>query len=487
MQKTRTQKLHIPRRLILWLSLLLCVLLSVSPVFAAQTQRCADYSWQIEKTAEGPVSLRTAVFEDSAKSQVTMYHAEGKGLTSENSDRGYVVFDSLQLAPDARVYSRNTETGTWTVKPLREGILRGSCFYIESGKDAYFINLPGAFRSLEKTVVENVSFWTAYARCAKDSQKKGYILTLQSYCPQDGFTDCLVYRTKLKADWNMDNIATLWDRYTQNGTAKWLYDGYYRTVPTAYTPTCANGYYRCPASFLLAVLKNQVPLAKEAAPLTLACLSVVMEQQNALGFWETRPQSNWLYADYGIEAGFYDTRFNTDLMLLLCDLKDCLGDMPFKNQVRRYADFYKNDFIKNYSRETSGGGILPYDYCPYQQAAPAQPALTSLNHLAAETLLMYRLADALEEPSLERLADRLLAAIEDTGMNWVKDDHDFYYGVSADGIYQRTDYVSLTYDDLLTLQRWLTDHGRTPSPVITGLLHEKKQWMDANNVKDYLK
>ncbi|MCF0150934.1 MAG: hypothetical protein HUJ80_05955 [Firmicutes bacterium] len=465
-------------------------MLQTLPTFAADgsLSSCGTYTWKTRVLAEGPLTTRTVHFTDDAGSMVTFCRAITEEDQTGGFAGGYVTLASLQLGEDARIWARNHETGGWTVRPLSQGLFRSNTVYLESGSQFYLIDLPGSYRMLQNGVVQEICSASSYLRCEKAAEGRGFQVQIVGFCPEEaGFTDCLIYRTGLKADWSLPNAATQWASYTEDGMAKWLFDGYYRTVPAAYTPTCSDGYYRCAASFLLAVLQKQLQSCSETAPLLLACLEVVMEQQNEDGFWATLPQSNWLYEDYNIEAGFYDTRFNTDLMLLVCDLAESLGELPFEEHVRRYVKFYTQSFLPGHSRTAKEQGILPYDYAAWQQQSPAAPALTSLNHLAAETLLLYRLSALLKEPSLADTADRLLLAIEETGAEWVRPDHDLSYGVTADGIFCRKDYASLTYDDLLTLQRWLIAGGKGPSAVIDGLLAEKKQWMDANGIKDYLK
>ena len=110
---------------------------------------------------------------------------------------------------------------------------------------------------------------------------------------------------------------------------------------------------------------------------------------------------------------------------------------------------------------------------------------TSLNHLAAECLAAYHLADLLQDESLRETADKLLLAIEDTGSDWIKPTWDLYYSIQPDGTYDGTDYPSLTYNDLFNLQAYITEKTGEQNQTIYNLMYHKLYWMWSNNVTDY--
>ncbi len=277
-----------------------------------------------------------------------------------------------------------------------------------------------------------------------------------------------------------ESTSHLWATYRNAGQGRWCYDGYYWPSPVNYIPTGKNVYYRLPAAYLC---KSMVYIAADhrlAWDLSAAMLDVMAQQQNAQGFFPTLPGSEWLLGDYEIGPGFYDTRFNTDLMRLF--VRTCRERGLFKDVLVRYADFY-TAYAASHHRETVSGGWLIDDYYHPDGNLPTH---TSLNHQLAEIILLYELGDVLEDPSLTALAERLLLAITDTADNWLRDDGNLHYAVYADGSYGGTDYPYLTYNDLFEMQQVLEAHGRTRSTQLQALMDSKRRWMDANGVTGYL-
>ncbi len=372
------------------------------------------------------------------------------------------------------------EDGLWTSEPLREGVFRRENICLETEEGFFFFSLPQAYEDLGRSTV----------RCLDGSEgllmieapeEGGFRVDMLGLCPAEGFCDALVLRMRgERPDFQGENSITVWDRYTREGTSRWLFDGYHRFAPEAYEPTCEDGYYFCPAGFITDLMAKQIGSCPAARYLALASWDTMLSRQSGEGFWKTEPRSLWLYGSYGIEEGFYDTRFNTDLMETGLVIYEKLGYLPGVEAVRRYADFYKA-YAGDEHTETVSGGWLVADYGGTGTHAPVH---TSLNHQAAECRCLYGLAELLEDPELGELADRLLSAILDTGAGWIKPDHDLYYSVSAAGEFSGRDYLTLTFEDLTGLKELLLSKGRPIDSRLQLLIDEKEFWLIENELKD---
>ncbi len=293
--------------------------------------------------------------------------------------------------------------------------------------------------------------------------------------------DCTLVRSEQALiDWaSHPDARTLWADYRNADEGRWCCDGYYRIAPATYIPSGQDVYYRLPAAYLCKSMLDFSADYRLAWDLSAAMLDVMAQQQNRYGFFPTRSGSEWLLGDYGIAPGFYDTRFNTDLLCLFVRIYNERG--LFADVLARYGAYYAA-YAEAHHRETASGGWLIDDYGHPDGNLPTH---TSLNHQAAECILLYRLSDALADTALEQLAGRMLRAVEDTAPNWIAPDGNLHYAVYQDGSYGGTEYPRLTYNDLFELQQLLESRGLGRSAQIQMLLDSKRRWMDANGVTGY--
>ena len=372
----------------------------------------------------------------------------------------------------------------WVSEPLAAGKYASSVIVIELDSGAsYFLALPRTFILRENDSREYLPEMdgTLYVTKTPD----GFHLTVNGYGLAEGrVTDCLIVSAPFHmVNWDGDNCAELWANYVKNGASHWCFDGYYRKSPANYIPSGTNYYYCCAASYCIKGFLSCMPRSKEARALVIVTLDTMAQRQNSYGYWATEPGSEWLQTDYGIGPGFYDTRFNTDLLELYITAMRKLGKGMFDETITRYVGFFSQVADTSHISTESGGWLVPDYWHPTEITAPH----TSLNHQAAECLALYHAADLLRREDLRALADRMLLAIEDTGAGWVMPDHNLYYSVKPDGTYVEGDYPYLTYNDLLHLRKYLTGFGKTENETLTYLMGEKLQWMQSHGVSGYEK
>lgn len=71
----------------------------------------------------------------------------------------------------------------------------------------------------------------------------------------------------------------------------------------------------------------------------LAMIDLMREQQNEYGFIPSQAGSTWLKTDYGIEPGYYDTRFNTDFWLANINAAENFGVTGWLGQDPQVCGF----------------------------------------------------------------------------------------------------------------------------------------------------
>ena len=281
--------------------------------------------------------------------------------------------------------------------------------------------------------------------------------------------------------WGDESTDQAWLSLDLAQNAKWLYGGYYYKSPSTYEPTAENGFWRIPENYVLASLL-QMNGSEAADKMAYVMLRASLEQQEREGYWKTLPRSQWLWEDYGIAEGFYDTRFNTGAALSM--LKGCIqyDDQKFCESARRYADFFHDYANSNhYVIDGEQQGWLIEDYTGENDHARTH---VSLNHQLAEINYLYRVYLAFGRTADKELADTMLAGVVNLGDKWILDNGDLHYAYFPDNSFGRPDYPYLTYNDLLETQQLYKELYGKEEKTIARLLESKRGWMIKNNVSN---
>lgn len=262
---------------------------------------------------------------------------------------------------------------------------------------------------------------------------------------------------------------------------RWSWDGYYYAIPYNYIPYGENYLYRNPANYTgSSWTKNSANLLMKDMGYIMT--ETCMENQNSTGFWATGPKSLWLEEDFGIGAGFYDTRFNTDFAVSLLAAYQKYDNKAFLTSAVKYAEYFIDFATKNHY-EPEGGGWLVEDYAGTDAYTRTH---VSLNHQLAEMNFLYELYNITGVDEYKDTADLMLLGIENTRNKWVMENNNLEYALMYTGSANTmVDYPYLTYNDLYKTRDLLNKYFNKSSDAITYLMACKKQWMDENNITDY--
>lgn len=441
--------------------------------------------WQITLN-EGIVELYEEELPMETGTQTIRRYVYSTGETVEmgrlEASGGAVTLCTVPTGAAGTLHLYDAETDAWTETPLAAGTYRANwaALTLEDGSSALFY-LPKVCRIEPQSSLEYLPDYdgTLTVEAVGDGWDVSLTVTLPDEAVAADYT--VVHSPGALYDLSDPDCWETWEICFLRSTGLWCIDGFYRATPTDYTPTGTNYFYRCAASY---TIKQMLEIAEAgqtgAKLLSIAMLDTVAWNQNQYGYWETAPQSGWLSTDYGLAGGFYDTRFNTDLAVLMVRAYSAWGGDRLRQTLERYGDFFLS-YAEKYHFETATGWFVEDYYHP----DGGRPTHSSLNHQAAECSLLYALAEALDRPELADLADTMVNAIRDTGLAWVMEDHDLYYCIYPDGTYGRDDYAYLTYNDLFTLQAALERRSGARDDTISAIMAEKKLWMDQNQVTGY--
>jgi hypothetical protein len=306
--------------------------------------------------------------------------------------------------------------------------------------------------------------------------------------PASSRIECLAALGKTSLiNWNDQTQFNGWKNLLLTGDNRWTYDGYYYRTPSTYEPTGENYFHRIPAPYITVKMLD-LSQSYGAKVLSIAMLDVMTGLMNEDGYYPTYAKSNWLSEDYGIPAGYFDTRWNSALTLGLLTAYEQFGIEKFKTYADENGQFWLSHISSHSSTYTNTAtGISGLLVADYWHEDSGQANHTSLNHQLSEILMLFKLGDDTGNEDYTTAARQLLNGVRAVGTKWIKSNGDLWYRINDGGDMAGSDYPYLTYDDLFKLQAYLVSKGEARDTVLTALMTTKKAWMDANGVTGYLK
>jgi len=315
---------------------------------------------------------------------------------------------------------------------------------------------------------------------------QGYVIRVQF--PQKRSTTVEIWALESKqplVEWKSNpNLAKIWLTLDLHLDQKWSWDGFYVRTPHSYRPYSPNMFWRLPTNYAL----NSFLItggSRAAEDLGWMMLDTILPNQNADGYWETQPRSEWLWKEYGITAGFYDTRFNTDIATLLLKGYQKYRHEEFYRSAQIYSGWLLKHIEQNhYVVHGKEEGWLAADY---SGKTPHIMTHVSLNHQLQEMNFLYHMYLQSRLDTYKQYADKLLHGVKNTKKKWIKPNHDLHYAYLNNGQMGLPDYPYLTYNDLVESQILLKKINGAPDPDLAELMASKKRWMDQHKIHGYRK
>ncbi|HWI55102.1 MAG TPA: hypothetical protein VNT57_05390, partial [Desulfobacteria bacterium] len=258
-------------------------------------------------------------------------------------------------------------------------------------------------------------------------------------------------------------------------------DGIYYLTPWNYYPSEKTAFWLNPAStYHVAGMFSRYDSGSYFRDIAMASMYSAIETQTKDYYWVSTPRSDWLYQDYGIPSGFYDTRFNTDVSEYLLDMYKKTGEKLALEAAENYATWLRN-YVNEQGIPTSGGGMLVPDY--FKKGFAHKKANVSLNHLVAEMNFLYKLYLMNNDFANYKTAELIRRGVRDTGRNWIRADGDLHYAYLGEGKYGMQDYPLLTLNDLRLGQRLIKEANKNgqSDDVFQMLIKAKENYLIKNN------
>jgi hypothetical protein len=367
--------------------------------------------------------------------------------------------------------------------PLTDGILpAGRLLFLSTERYHYILGQPYIYQNIGNGTMQSIGTQPISVRKQPDGWVISYRLSikLDSY----GIIWGVGSQNKL-IDFSNPTQIDLWKNYDLDRNARLAYEGYHYISPSSYRPYVSGSYWRIPSDYLSnSLVRTDGSLASDI--LGGALVKIAHGNINDEGFLPTLPESLWLKGDYGILAGFFDTRFNADTIETNIAAFRKFGDEEFRTSYLMLSDYYlshgTNRHLKNFNPDGIEGWLVE-DY--YGEGG--SPTHISLNHQLQAIHVFYMLYEEEADIKYLEFADKMLQGIKNTADLWLMADGNLEYAYLQNGTMGFKDYDYLTYNDLLNVQDDLVRIKGMSDPDLETLLQNKKLWMDVNGIVGYRK
>lgn len=207
---------------------------------------------------------------------------------------------------------------------------------------------------------------------------------------------------------------------------------------------------------------------------------------NEKGFFPSLPTSKWLQDTYDMDGGFFDTRFNADMIETYMKAYEKFSHEEYRTAYKTLITFYTEHIKSNHFTFVSGADIgwLVGDYSHPDKKVKTH---SSLNHQLQGIHIYLKYYEMEHDTNYYNYAMKMLKGIKLTTDLWIMDSGNLEYAFKADGRMGYVDYPYLTYNDLYHVQEDLTRINGHKDPDLGKLMKSKLAWMEACGISGYLK
>ncbi|MYL34258.1 hypothetical protein GLW08_10315 [Pontibacillus yanchengensis] len=288
-----------------------------------------------------------------------------------------------------------------------------------------------------------------------------------------------------------EDVLKNWEAYTAEhymSTQKWLTPaGSYKKLAYSIEPGTELGYGRSigglPNKSALERYKETGERFFESMTLNSVAMIEAYRAEKDTKLWKTEYTSTWVMDDYGIHAPYTDTRHNEKLSLFLMKAADTFDVPSLKEQTLVYADHLLKQAEEGNTISYGGDAFLVADYDgPGKTKTPH----ASLNHALGEAYYLLQAYQQSGKESYLELAHSIRLAIEEIGMDWVREEgehrKDVWYMVKADHSFAGNDYQLLTLIDLYKNQQAWSKTKYGTSDMFAKLIDSKAAYLERADV-----
>lgn len=470
-----------------YLTLLAMVILMNQPIMASNQTLTTNSNYPSELGAKKPYDIKhllTPVEGQGYRYTQNTYQFEGNG---------YYFCRQIDYLDDITDYRtsfyipgkegtlRHYKNGQLIEQPLKNGKLpTGSKLFIDTDAYSYILGQGYNYEELEDGTVQSVGTASIYLKKYEDRWRITYV-----FDKHPGTFGIMwgVGSPKQLVDFDYGSNKDIWAAYDLDDCARILLDGYYFKSPDSYIPSTSNSYWKIPSMYLASsFVKTGGSLASDLMGQSL--LFTGLTNINPEGYFPSLPKSRWLFETYNIDGGFFDTRFNADMIETYMLAYNKFGHPEFREAYTRLITHYTNHIRSNHFTFTSGTDIgwLVSDYSHPDLKVKTH---SSLNHQLQAIHIYLTCYEMEHDSNYYNYAKKMLNGIKLTRDLWIMESGNLEYAFLPSGRMGYTDYPYLTYNDLQRVQDDLRRIDGQPDSDLASLSESKLLWMEACGISGY--
>lgn len=271
-------------------------------------------------------------------------------------------------------------------------------------------------------------------------------------------------------------------RYFENGF-------YYLTDSAGYRNETKNSYYwdysmyapRSLLEFYYTSLENFI------YDIAINSFYALSKNRNKDGFWSSGTESIWLKNDYGIGTYYFDTRFSLDASTFLIWVYKKFNNKEALKLASDIGNLILKFIDEGRGIKTPNNGFLLSDYIVIENKN--LKTHSSLNHILNEIYFLLMLNSLTNNPLYKEASIKLLNGIDYYGEKWInKKNGDLYYCIkpllsslekenSSTVKFEREDYTTLTYYDLIKVNKLIEENSIKDNKIIKKLCESKEKFL----------
>ncbi len=252
-------------------------------------------------------------------------------------------------------------------------------------------------------------------------------------------------------------------------------DGYYYQMNPRSVPYKESYFFMQGAIYIANTHLNTID-SKFSQVMTAKLIDDTAKKLNDEGYYPIPYRSEWLKADYNIEKGYFDTRWNLDYAYICLRMYEKFQDEKYLELADKVLTYYKKYANQNAIKiPYKEDACLVMDYGAEYYIGMTHSSLN--HHLMGLKALMYE--DLLKEkPVNTEFIKKMLNGVEATCNSWIKKNGDLEYAIFVNGTYGLKDYPDLTLNDLRDCQALHEKLYKSKNASLETLIVSKQAWYD---------
>ncbi len=252
-------------------------------------------------------------------------------------------------------------------------------------------------------------------------------------------------------------------------------DGYYYQMNPRSVPY-KESYFFLQGAIYIANTHLDTIDSKFSQLMTAKLIDDTAKKLNDEGYYPIPYRSEWLKADYNIEKGYFDTRWNLDYAYICLRMYEKFEDEKYLELADKVLSYYKKYANQNAIKiPYKEDACLVMDYGAEYYIGMTHSSLN--HHLMGLKALMYE--DLLKEkPVNTEFIKKMLNGVEATCNSWIKKNGDLEYAIFVNGTYGLKDYPDLTLNDLRDCQALHEKLYKSKNASLETLIASKQAWYD---------